>query len=150
MSGLPPHEPRKLPEGRYTFKIAKEPEKRRHQGAQGEFVSVTFFFKVQAPNGDVRAHAESILPWEDRYKDILLALGGEEDETGAVHLGDMIDIVGQKFVARIKHVPDRNDKTKTWARIADIEVPKFEPADDDVPPPMNGSDEEAGDEEIPF
>ena len=147
MSGLPSYQTRKLPEGRYTFKIAKEPDKRRHQGEQGEFVSITFYFKVQSLNGDVRDHVESILPWEDRYRDILLAIGGEEDESGNVHLGDMIDVVGRKFTARIKHEPDKNDRSKSWARITDIEVNK-ESEVEDVPPPANGIEED--DSKIPF
>lgn len=146
MSGLPSYQPRKLPEGRYTFKIDKEPERRRHQGEQGEFISITFSFKAQSPNGDVRNHMESILPWEDRYRDILLALGGEEDEAGNVHLSDMFDIVGKKFDARIKHEPDRNDKSKSWARITDIEV-KGKQEEEDVPPPVNESED---DPEVPF
>ena len=147
MSELPSYQPRKLPEGRYTFKIDQEPERRRHQGEGGEFISITFSFKVQAQNGDVRNHRESILPWEDRYRDILLALGGEEDEAGNVHLGEMFDIIGKKFTARIKHEPDRNDSSKSWARITDIELNREQEADEDVPPPAdNGS----ADEEIPF
>ena len=146
MSNLPSYQPRKLPEGRYAFRVAKEPDRRRHQGEQGEFISVTFYFKVQAPNGDVRDHVESILPWEDRYRDLLLAIGGEEDEAGNVHLSEMLDVVGKKFTARIKHEPDKNDSSKSWARIVDIEVKQKQEADEDVPPPANGSK----DEEIPF
>jgi hypothetical protein len=150
---LPPHEPRKLPEGRYTFKVAKEPEKNRKQGKEGPFVAVKFFFKVQDSLGNVRDHIESILPWEDRYRDILLALGGEEDEMGAVHLGDMIDIIGKKFKAYIKHVPDKDDRTKTWARIASVEINREDEGigqtesydSEDVPPPI-----ESEEDEIPF
>jgi len=147
---LPSYQPKKPPEGPYVFKVSKEPEKRRQRGEQGDFIAVDFFFKIQSPAGDVRDFRESLLPWDDRYRDILLALGGEEDDSGNVHLSEMADIVGQKFNARIKHIPDRNDRTKTWARIADIEIPKTKSIDDDVPPPMNGSDEETWDEEIPF
>ena len=147
MSSLPSYQSRKLPEGRYTFKVSKEPEKVRKHGAQGDFISVTFFFKVQSPNGDVRDHRESILPWDDRYRDLLLALGGEEDETGNVHLNEMIDIVGKKLEARIKHEPDRDNPEKSWARIADIEV-KENQEEEDVPPPTNGVEED--DPEVPF
>jgi len=149
MSNLPSYQPRKLPEGQYVFKISKEPDKRRHQGEQGEFISITFYFKVQAPNGDVRDHMESILPWEDRYGNILLAIGGIEDESGNVHLSEMFDVVGKKFTARIKHVPDRDDPRKTWARITDIGVKREQEASEDVPPPANNGDV-SEDEEIPF
>ena len=147
MTELPSFKPRRLPEGRYKFTIAKEPEKRRHNaGTEREFVAVTFFFRV---NGDSRTHQESIVPWDDKYRDLLLAIGGEEDEKGEVHLSDMVDIVGKSFEADIVHEPDKDDPQKSWARIANIKVTDSERDplfDDDVPPP-NG---EPGDEEIPF
>ena len=132
-NGLPSYTPRKLPEGEYIFTISKEPEKRKHQGAQGDFVSVTFFFKVDDGSGVPREHKESLLPWEERYGTLLLALGGERDEKGQVHLSDMMDIIGKKFKAEIKHEPDRDDPSKTWARISSIETPEGIPEEDDVP-----------------
>ena len=132
MSGLPSHVPQRLPEGKYTFTISKEPEKRKHHGASGEFVSVTFFFKADY-NGDYAGdHRESLLPWEQRYGDLLLAIGGEKDDKGQIHLSDQVDIVGKKFKAEIKHEPDKDDPSKSWARIRNIETPESE-GDDEVP-----------------
>ena len=131
---LPSHVPQKLPEGKYTFKVSKEYEKRKHTNAQGDpFVSVTFFFKVDDGSGMPRDHRESLLPWEERYGDLLLALGGTKDDKGQVHLSETGDIVGKKFRAEIKHEPDRDDSTKTWARIVNIEVPEEVEDEDGVP-----------------
>jgi len=148
---LPSYQPKKPPEGQYVFKIVKDVDKDRKHGPQGDFISITFYFKIQSPDGGIRDFRESILPWDDRYRDILLALGGEEDERGDVHLSDMIDIIGKKFIARIKHVPDKDDPRKTWARITDIEVDRDRGSDEeDVPPPANGEYEEPSDDEVPF
>lgn len=143
---LPPHQPRKLPEGRYRFTVSKEPEKKWRGMEPDRFISVTFFFKAETPDGNARNHTESILPWDDKYRDILLAIGGEEDSSGEVHLSEAIDIIGKQFIARIKHEPDKDDPEKSWARISNIEtgVEKSE----DVPPPANGVEED--DPEIPF
>lgn len=144
MNSLPPYQPRKLAEGRYQFTISKEPDKIWRGTEPNRFIVVTFFFKAEAPNGTVRNHTESIRPFDDKYQDMLYALGGKEDETGNAHLSEMIDIIGKQFYARIKHDPDKDDPTKTWARIIDIEIPEKEI--EDVPPPAK--DEE--DPEVPF
>jgi len=135
MTDVPSYTPRKLPEGEYAFTVSKETEKRKHQGSQGDFVSVTFFFKVDDGSGAFREHKESLLPWEERYRDLLLALGGERDDKGQVHLSETVDIVGKRFKAEIKHIPDKDDPDKTWARIANIEIPEEEKdeGEDEVP-----------------
>ena len=132
-NGLPSFTPRKIPEGKYTFTISKEYEKRKHTNAQGDpFVSVTFFFKVDDGSGSPREHKESLLPWEDRYGDLLLALGGKRDEKGQIHASELVDIVGKKFQAEIKHEPDKYDPDKSWARIVNIETPESD-EEDEVP-----------------
>ncbi len=148
MSSLPSYEPRRLSEGRYEFMISKEPDKNWRGSEPNRFISVTFYFKAEAPNGAVKNHTESLLPFDEKYRDLLLAIGGIEDEAGNVHLGDMFDIVGKKFFARIKHEPDKNDPSKSWARITEIEVKKETQADEDVPPPTKSDDE--NDPEVPF
>jgi len=134
---LPPHEPQQVPEGHYRFQVIKEPEQRKHtSNATGkDFISITFSFKLEDPNGNIRYHKESILPWEGRYKDLLLAFGAEEDKDGKVHLSEQAQIIGKIFEAEIIHEPDRNDSSKSWSRIANIKT------NDDVPPPAEEEDE---------
>ena len=146
MSDLPSWRPSKHPEGRFEFMIKEEPEKRRHNsGTEREFISVKFTFRTRDSMGEIRTHIESIVPWDEKYRNLLLALGGEEDEKGEVHLNEMVDIVGQTFDAEIIHEPDRDDSSKSWARIANIKIPERD--DEDVPAPSgNGGD----DGEVPF
>jgi len=143
---LPSYQPQRLAEGQYTFTISKEPEQRKHSGAKQDFVSVTFFFRAEDSYGNTKSHVESLLPWEPRYKDVLLAIGGVEDEQGEVHLHETEDIVGKSFTAEIVHEEDKKDSSKTWARIANIEPPGGR-EEEDVPMP-NGSGE--ADDEVPF
>jgi len=146
MTDLPPYQPQRLAEGRYTFTLSKEPEKRRKTGGVKDFIAVTFFFRAEDENGNVRFHTESLVPWDDRYRDVLLALGGKPDEKDEVHLDD-VDVIGQSFEASIIHEPDKNDPTKKWARIANIAVPDVE---DDVPEPENNKKDEDEDDSVPF
>jgi len=143
---LPSYQPQRLAEGQYTFTISKEPEQRKHSGAKQDFVSVTFFFRAEDSYGNTKSHVESLLPWEPRYKDVLLAIGGVEDEQGEVHLHETEDIVGKSFTAEIVHEEDKRDSSKTWARIVNIEPPGGR-EEEDVPMP-NGSGE--ADDEVPF
>ena len=147
---LPSYQPQRLAEGQYTFTISKEPEQRKHSGAKQDFISVTFFFRAEDSNGNVRGHIESLLPWESKYKDVLLAIGGMENEQGEVHLHETEDIVGKSFTAEIVHEEDKKDSSKTWARIANIEPPEGK-EEEDVPMP-NGNNGENGEpeDEIPF
>lgn len=145
MTDLPPSQSRRLAEGCYTFTLNKEPEKRRKTSGESgkEFIVVTFYFRVEDKDGYVKFHTESLVPWDERYRDILLALGGKPDEKDDVHLDD-VDVIGQSFEADIVHEPDKGDPAKKWARIANIIVPEVE---EDVPPPVK---EEEDEEKIPF
>lgn len=128
---LPDYEPQKLPEGTYTFTLKEEPEKRRKQGKSGEFVAVKFTFKVSGDGvSSGKQHVESMLPWEERYGQLLEALGGERGDDGRVHLSESVNIVGKSFKADIAHEPDRDDPNKSWARITKIQLDDL---DDDIP-----------------
>ena len=148
---LPSSQSRKVPEGAYTFTISEVPEKRWHnKDSEKEFVTITFFFRLEDTQGDTHKHRESLVPWSPVYQDILIALGGELDDKGNAHLGDTEeDLVGRSFTAEIFHEPDKDDPRKSWARITNIEPPKSETGEDnfeeDVPPP-NGETED----EVPF
>ena len=130
---LPDYQPRMLPEGTYTFTLSEEPEKRKRSGSQGDFVTVLFKFKVTGNNEEKRYHAESFIPWNENYGQLLKALGAKMREDGTVHLSDSLDIIGASFKADIIHAVDDKDPQKKWARLANIQI-----------------EDDSEDEEIPF
>jgi len=154
MNGLPPYEPpQRLAEGEYGF-IISEYEKRRYprRDGKGDFIVVKFIFKVEMPDGSMGQHRESIPCGEDRYKDLLFAIGATKGADGSPHLSETINIEGSRFVARIVYEPDKNDASKSWARISQIQYePPESDEEEDVPMP-NGNNGEPGepDEELPF
>ena len=140
---LPDHEKTRIPEGHYTFQIISEPEKRGHtsQATGKKFISVHFKFKAVNANGESFHHSESMLVFEDKYADLLMALGATEID-GKLS-GKTIEPIGMMFEGDIVHEPDKNDSSKTWARIINIrgieeEVP-FKEEVEDIP-----------DDEVPF
>lgn len=133
---LPPYEPQLVPEGHYTFKISEDYEKRK---GEKDGLYIIFKFKIINKDGSARKYNDIFVPWEERYRDLLIAFGAEKDEKGQVHLGD-VDIIGKEFKADIVHIKDPNDPTKVRDKIANIVI------NDDIPKPEE-SDE---DSEIPF
>lgn len=132
MSELPDYEPRQLPEGNYAFSLKSEPVKRWKGEEKNKFITVTFVFRVTGGGlENERQHTESFVPWDERYGQILEALGGKRDSGGKVHLGDFKnDMIGNGFEADIAHEPDKDKPNTKWARIANI---KTSYPDDDVP-----------------
>ena len=133
---LPAYEPNLIQEGHYTFKVSEEYEKRR---GEKDGVYIIFKFKIINKDGSTRKYNDIFVPWEERYKDLLLAFGGEPDEKGQIHLGD-VNIIGKQFEADIVHIKDPRDPTKVRDKIANIVI------NDDVPMPET----EDEDSEIPF
>ena len=123
--GLPSYEPRQVPEGHYTFVVSEEYEKRK---GEKDGLYIIFKFKITSKDGAVRKYNDIFVPWEERYRDLLLAFGAKEDEKGQVHLGD-INIIGKQFEADIVHIKDPGDSSKIRDKIANIKL------DDDVPKP---------------
>jgi len=131
---LPAYEPNLIQEGHYTFKVSEDYEQRR---GENDGVYIIFKFKIISKDGSSRKYNDIFVPWEERYKDLLLAFGATPDEKGKVHLGD-INIIGKQFEADIVHVKDLRDPTKVRDKIANIIV------NDDVPMP------ETEEDEVPF
>jgi len=147
------------PEGHYTF-VVEEYEKRKTDRGK---VFIIFKLTAVAPNGERSRTSEAFWPWEERWGHVLLALGGEKDETGRVHLADEDNIIGREFAGDIKHEPDKKRPDITRTRIINIisieedgmgfsggeSVECREDGDevDDVPRPKG---EEEDDSEIPF
>lgn len=130
---LPPYESQLLPEGHYRFKVSDEPEVRKNENGK-----IYIIFKFIASDGVVtRQYRDVFAPWEERYRDLLLALGAKRDEKGKISLTQ--DPIGKVFEADIVHVIDPKDPTKTRDKIANIMV--F----DDVP-----ISEKSEDDDIPF
>ena len=133
---LPAFEPQQVPEGHYRFKVVAEPEKRKKTSANGnEFTTVLFSFKLIDEFENTRYLKESFVPWDNRYRDLLLAFGAKADKDGKVHLDDELTVIGKIFEAQVIHEPDKQDPTKSWSRIAHIKT------NDDVPPPETENDE---------
>ena len=152
---LPPSQSMKIPEGAYTFTVSEAPTKKRHNsGMENEFVTVVFIFRVEDGAGNTYKHRESLVPWSPTYQDILIALGGELDEKENAHLGDREeDLVGRSFEAEIIHAPDKDDPTKTWARVTNVEspetsIPPIPQEEEDVPMPNGNGDED--EDPLPF
>ncbi len=140
---LPPYEPQQVPEGHYKFKVMAEPEKRKKTSSGGrEFITILFSFKLIDNHENVRYHKESFIPWDDRYRDLLLAFGAKADKNGKVHLGEKDSVLGKVFEAEIVHQVDKQDTTKVWSRIVKIKIDEQE----DVPEPETPEE----DDEVPF
>jgi hypothetical protein len=120
MSNLPDYEPQMLPEGHYDFEVTEEPEVKKTQNGK---TYIKFKFKATDPAGHSRRYSDSFWPNEERYQDLLLALGGTKDPSGRVHLSDTVILPGQVVEAEILHIPDYNDKTKVRDKIANVVVP---------------------------
>ena len=122
---FPDYVPRQLPEGSYTFTLKKKPEK-RWKGEEGnKFITITFTFRVSGEEiSNEWQHTESCLGGDERYSQILEALGGEKSPDGRVHLGkvNIEDYLGRGFDADIVHEPDKDDPRKKYARITNIKA----------------------------
>jgi len=131
---LPDPETRLVPEGVYRVTIKEEPTQRSHQGANGEFVTIHFIFRLTDGTGNHSILKDSMVPWEDRYTELAYALGAPE-EGGRPRMSKIDRFTGKAFDAEVKHVPDKTDPLKSWARLTNISSTLDE--DEDVPPPID-------------
>ena len=118
---FPEAEKQRIPVGHYEFRVNREPDLKviEVKGKDGEVRpsrKVVLYVVGINSTGEYR-HVESFVPWDERYADLLAALGVEH--------GSDTDVVDVIFEADIEHVPDKSDATKTWARLKNI-VPKGE------------------------
>ena len=136
---MPDWENARIPEGIYTFTV-KDMEKRKKtsQSSGKDFVTVSLKMIGEAPSGEIFKHQESLLPWEDRYRDLLIVLGGKAEGNTRIH-GSDIEPVGKSFVAEIVYEVDAKDDTKSWPRMQNFQPangsgPAISTADDDDVP----------------
>jgi len=163
MSQLPGYEPMGLPPGKYLFKVKAEPEVRKATYAakgrtfESKFIKIELMAKM--PDGSGRKYTEMFFANEDRYRDLLLALGGKRSADGIIHTPDSFDTIGKTFEGEVAQVRDKKDPTKVRTRIIQIFLKggdAFDEEEEDIPEPgHNGASEPEGhpaidDDEIPF
>jgi len=139
---LPDYEKTRIPEGHYKFQIVAEPEKRKKTGQSGkEFTTILFRLRATDEDGQTFDTSESFLGFEDKYADLLIALGAKEIKGNLS--GKTIEPVGMMFQGEIVHEKDKNDSSKTYPKIVNIQtiddlkdddIPVASPADDDSIP----------------
>lgn len=111
---LPKFESSKAPEGHYQFRITKaELRSLTFQTKNGEKTSKKLYLECEAV-GDEGEHRviDSMLPWEDRYGQLLVAL--------AIDHSKDIELSGSIFEGDVKHEMDKKDPLKSYARIVNI------------------------------
>lgn len=113
MTRLPDYEPKQLPEGTYEFTLKQEPVKRR-PSSEADFVVVKFIFKVTGKGiNSARQHMESLLPWDVKYGQLLLALGAKEAKMAGCIFPNLLILLENLlllilFTNRIKKILERN------------------------------------------
>jgi hypothetical protein len=126
----PEPENKLIPEGHYTFRLNKEPEFRKftYNGKDGqkEGIKVILYLSGLNEKGEFR-HIEGIPVWDTRYAKLCEVLGVEH--------GKDIEMAESVIDGDIKHEADKNDPTKTYARLYGI-VPHIDVAE--VPDPSDG------------
>lgn len=116
-----------LREGKYLFEVIDEPEQRETDKG---YSYQAFQFESEDEYGIKHKFSDIFFPFEERYKDLLLALGGIEKQDGEVALEE--DITGKKFGADIRHEEIETKKgRRKMAKIANIYLKKK--VDDSVP-----------------
>jgi hypothetical protein len=130
---------KKYAEGVYVFRIEKEPE----------FTTDSYFNKKKqtflpmkklvlsllAMSDEGEFPFEERIPvWDDRYPDLLKALGIEH----LIQEGANIDVAGRTFEAELKYMPDPKKPGRSWPHVVNIKVPAEETTsgggkDDEIP-----------------
>jgi len=136
---MPDWETLRIPEGTYTFTV-KDMEKRKKTSTYSgkDFVTVSFKMMAEGASGEYFKHQESLLPWEDRYRDLLIVLGGKPEGNTRIS-GSDVDPIGKSFVADIEYEVDAKDDSKSWPRMKNFQPANGNgsvapaPDDDDIP-----------------
>lgn len=126
MTLLDPAIPRLLPEGRYSFEIAAEPEKKSNNWG-GFYWQLKFF--VESSSGSHYNFTDIFSQTDDRYASLLICLGGMRDKEGTVRLPDM-SFTGKKFDGEIQHVQSKTNE-KVYAKLVNPIPMKESPTADE-------------------
>ena len=124
----------KIPEDHYQFRLNKEPILDEKIGKGGKKFSTVTIYAIGLNDDGEFYIIDNFLPWEDRYVDLLAALGVDHSAE--------VEVVGSVFEADVVHVPDQRDSTKTWPKLKNITSSGREPGDDigedDLPAGLRG------------
>jgi len=134
----PDYIPERIPVGSYVFRVLSESEREKGTSAAGRaWMKITYKFKAVNENGSQFPHMESFFGGQEKYGDLLLAMGGTPNPDGTIS-GRDIDATGKQFRANIIMEEDRKDPMKSWPRMDNIRsldegsVPDSD-TDDDIP-----------------
>lgn len=116
-----------LPEGVYDFTVSRQPKLETHSSGYDYYA---FDFEAIDKNGSSHDFREFFFPNEPRLREVLLALGGIEDEEGEIQI-DESEVLGLSFKAQVKHL---TIKGKERARIE--KVIKEKQSDNEEEPPF--------------
>ncbi len=116
LSRYQPNQKKLMQDCRYLFEIIDNPEQRKGRKG-GEYY--IFKLAINFEDSSSRKFNQIIAPWEVRYGNLLLALGGKQEDKGAVDLDD-IDLVGAEFEDNIVHVKDRKDPLTIRERLVNF------------------------------
>lgn len=127
----------KIPVGHYSFRMNVEPKlesfpykDQAGNAKSGRRIVVYAIGLSLGPDAGEFSVVDRITAWEQRYADLLQALGVE-------HGRDLV-MAGSRFEADIIHEPDKTDPTKSYPRLTNITAvvdipPSTGPGDDDIP-----------------
>lgn len=145
---IEPAIPKLIPEGHYLFEIVSNPEKKPNTFGSGYYYEFKFYIKDE--RGEHWNFTGIFTRKQDKFHELLLALGGTRDEKGFTQLPDT-NFVGKKFEADIIQRSAKNDPNKTVNDIINISPVKIEPqtSPNENSDPDNSEVESSG-EVIPF
>ena len=102
-----------LPEGVYDLTVSRQPKMETHSGGYDYYI---FDFEAIDRDGFSHDFREFFFPNEPRLREVLLALGGIEDEEGEIQI-DETEVLGLTFKGQVKHL---TVKGKERARIEKV------------------------------
>lgn len=114
-----------LPEGVYEFTVMSRPKLETKSG----YDYYVFDFEAIDQDGLNHNYREFFFPNEDRFREILSALGGQKDPDGEIQV-DETELLGMSFKGEVKHV---NIKGKDRARIERVIKEKQKKYDEEPP-----------------
>ena len=101
-----------LPEGVYEFTVSSRPKLETKHG----YDYYVFDFEAIDKDGTKFDYREFFFPNEDRFRQILLALGGQKDKQGEVQI-DETEVLGMSFKGQVKHMTIKGEKRAKIDRV---------------------------------
>ena len=117
-----------LPEGVYEFTVSSRPRLESKHG----YDYYVFDLEAIDQDGTKFDYREFFFPNEDRFRQILLVLGGQKDKQGEIQI-DETELLGMSFKGEVKHVVI---KGKERAKIERVIRERLEEGPDREEPPF--------------